>query len=118
MEYLKKQSINKTFLMVDQYKKENYFFLTNKRCRVIYLNYELSNSENNVLLLFNSKLYNDDDKQKDCFYFDNNTNTFYLTFGFYFKEKSFIKKNHFTIKEQLSVEESPKINSIAVSIYL
>lgn len=50
-----------------------FFFISNKKCPVVFLNQEVSYSDT-YLLLFNSDLY-----PSPCFYYENSTETLYAT---------------------------------------
>jgi hypothetical protein len=63
--------------------EHKYFFITNKACRTNYLYNELTYQADTYLILFNSRMYdvklNDTLSLNECFYFDQFSQTFYMT---------------------------------------
>ena len=97
-------TFKKQFLSKKQFELNyRFFFVTNKKCRVVYLNNEVTRYPNQLLLIFNSNLYdnmferdasNSDGLPAKCFYLDKASQTLYLTVSairFQFLAKSLIE---------------------------
>lgn len=77
--------------------EHKYFFITNKACRTNYLYNELTYQADTYLILFNSRMYdvklNDTLSLNECFYFDQFSQTFYMTVSkFLFFKSSTLSK--------------------------
>ena len=83
-------AFKKQFLAKKQFELNyRYFFVSNKKCRVVYLNNEVTRYPNQLLLIFNSNLYSNmfergvtaatSEEPVKCFYLDKASQTLYFT---------------------------------------
>lgn len=73
-------------------RENNCFFVTNKKCKAISLNNDLTQLEKGrSFLIFNSNLFYDD-QENYCYYYDKQMNNFFMTVSQYLIVPSYSHK--------------------------